>query len=283
MAEKILEVVNLGTQFKTERGVLKAIDGVSFDVYRGEMLGIVGESGCGKSVTSQSILRLYDEKRLAVYSGEVRFEGKNLFELSEKEMQDIRGEKISMVFQDALSSLNPVFTVGNQIMESLMIHRKISKQEARDRAIEMLGLVGIPDPQRRFYQYPFELSGGMRQRASLARVLVNQPGMILMDEPFVALDALTRQNMQTLIRKIWGQTQNTVFLITHDVDEALALATRVIVMSSRPGRIVKQFETDFTYDIGGVNKESARYTREYMQIREEILNIINEQNETLKL
>ena len=119
MAEKILEVVNLGTRFKTERGVLKAIDGVSFDVYRGEMLGIVGESGCGKSVTSQSILRLYDEKRLAVYSGEVRFEGKNLFDLSEKEMQDIRGEKISMVFQDALSSLNPVFTVGNQIMESL--------------------------------------------------------------------------------------------------------------------------------------------------------------------
>ena len=112
MAEKILEVVNLGTRFKTERGVLKAIDGVSFDVYRGEMLGIVGESGCGKSVTSQSILRLYDEKRLAVYSGEVRFEGKNLFDLSEKEMQDIRGEKISMVFQDALSSLNPVFTVG---------------------------------------------------------------------------------------------------------------------------------------------------------------------------
>ena len=168
MEEKILEVQDLSTSFKTERGWLKAIDGVSFDVYSGEMLGIVGESGCGKSVTSQSILRLYEEKSTTRYLGTVSFDGKNLFDLPEKEMQKIRGQEISMVFQDALSSLNPVFTVGNQIMESLRIHQDMGKKEAKEKAIDLLDQVGIPDPQRRFYQYPFELSGGMRQRVMIA-------------------------------------------------------------------------------------------------------------------
>ncbi len=238
MAEKILEVVNLGTQFKTERGLLKAIDGVSFDVYRGEMLGIVGESGCGKSVTSQSILRLYDEKRLASYSGEVRFEGKNLFDLSEKEMQDIRGEKISMVFQDALSSLNPVFTVGNQIMESLMIHRKISKQEAKDRAIEMLGLVGIPDPQRRFYQYPFELSGGMRQRVMIAVALACSPKVLIADEPTTALDVTIQAQIMDLIVEMNHKFDMGVMLITHDLAVVAETCKRVIVMYL--GQIVEE-------------------------------------------
>ena len=237
MAEKILEVVNLGTRFKTERGVLKAIDGVSFDVYRGEMLGIVGESGCGKSVTSQSILRLYDEKRLAVYSGEVRFEGKNLFDLSEKEMQDIRGEKISMVFQDALSSLNPVFTVGNQIMESLMIHRKISKQEAKDRAIEMLGLVGIPDPQRRFYQYPFELSGGMRQRIMIAVALACSPKVLIADEPTTALDVTIQAQIMELLKSLQVNEGKSIILITHNMGLVAEMADEVCVMYM--GRVVE--------------------------------------------
>ena len=230
MAEKILEVVNLGTRFKTERGVLKAIDGVSFDVYRGEMLGIVGESGCGKSVTSQSILRLYDEKRLAVYSGEVRFEGKNLFDLSEKEMQDIRGEKISMVFQDALSSLNPVFTVGNQIMESLMIHRKISKQEAKNRAIEMLGLVGIPDPQRRFYQYPFELSGGMRQRVMIAVALACSPKVLIADEPTTALDVTIQAQVLELLKQLKEEMGLSILFISHDLRVVYQMCNHVMIM-----------------------------------------------------
>ena len=144
MGEKILEVRNLTTSFKTERGVMNAVQGVSFHVDKGEILGLVGESGCGKSVTSQSIMRLYDEKRLALYQGEILFDGVDLLTLPEKKMQAVRGKDIAMVFQDSLSSLNPVFTCGNQIMEALMIHQKLSKREARERAIEMLRLVGIP-------------------------------------------------------------------------------------------------------------------------------------------
>ena len=148
--ERVLQVENLCTEFKTERGMLKAVDGVSFEVREGEMLGIVGESGCGKSVTSQSILRLYDEKSFVRYTGDVRFHDESLLTLSEKQMESVRGAKISMVFQDALSSLNPVFTVGDQIMEAILIHQKRTKAEAKEQAIEMLNLVGIPDPGRRF-------------------------------------------------------------------------------------------------------------------------------------
>ena len=199
MEEKILEVQDLSTSFKTERGWLKAIDGVSFDVYSGEMLGIVGESGCGKSVTSQSILRLYEEKSTTRYSGTVSFDGKNLFDLPEKEMQKIRGQEISMVFQDALSSLNPVFTVGNQIMESLRIHQNMGKKEAKEKAIDLLDQVGIPDPQRRFYQYPFELSGGMRQRVMIAVALACGPRILIADEPTTALDVTIQAQIMDLI------------------------------------------------------------------------------------
>ena len=156
--EEILEVKNLSTTFRTERGDLKAIDGVSFEVYKGEILGVVGESGCGKSVTSQSILRLYDEKYTAKYDGEILLDGKNIFDIPLKKMQEIRGAKISMVFQDALSSLNPVLKIGDQIMEPLRIHQKLGKKEARERALEMLRLVGIPAPDKRIDQYPHELS-----------------------------------------------------------------------------------------------------------------------------
>ena len=157
--EKILEVRNLSTSFKTERGIMKAIDGVSFHVNKGEILGMVGESGCGKSVTSQSIMRLYDEKYQVIYSGEILFSGKDILKLPEKEMQHVRGNDVAMVFQDALSALNPVFTVGHQIMDTLKIHQKLGKKEAREKAVEMLRLVGIPDPDKRVDHYPHELSG----------------------------------------------------------------------------------------------------------------------------
>ena len=164
MSEKILEVRQLATSFHTERGWQQAIDGVSFDVYQGEILGIVGESGCGKSVTSQSIMRLYDERRLVRYSGTVKLEGQSLLDIPFHKMQDIRGSRVSMIFQDALSSLNPVLTICDQISEPLRIHQHLSKKAAREKALEMLRLVGIPAPEKRLDQYPHELSGGMRQR-----------------------------------------------------------------------------------------------------------------------
>ena len=181
MKEKVLEVQNLTTSFHTERGLLKAIDGVSFDVYKGEILGVVGESGCGKSVTSQSIMRLYDEKYAVKYSGRVLLCGKNLFDIPYKRMQDVRGAEISMIFQDALSSLNPVLQVGDQIMEPLRIHQKLSKKDAREKAVEMLRLVGIPAPEKRITQYPHELSGGMRQRVMIAIALACRPRLLIAD------------------------------------------------------------------------------------------------------
>ena len=238
MQTKILEVDNLCTSFKTERGILKAIDGVTFDVYEGEMLGIVGESGCGKSVTSQSILRLYDENNLVRYSGEIRLEGQDLLKIPEKEMQKIRGEKISMVFQDALSSLNPVFTVGNQITEALKIHMGMTSAQAKKRAVEMLDLVGIPDPGRRFYQYPFELSGGMRQRVMIAIALACNPKLLIADEPTTALDVTIQAQIMDLIVEMNRKFHMGVMLITHDLAVVAETCSRVIVMYL--GQIVEE-------------------------------------------
>ena len=246
MEEKILEVQDLSTSFKTERGWLKAIDGVSFDVYSGEMLGIVGESGCGKSVTSQSILRLYEEKSTTRYLGTVSFDGQNLFDLPEKEMQKIRGQEISMVFQDALSSLNPVFTVGNQIMESLRIHQDMGKKEAKEKAIDLLDQVGIPDPQRRFYQYPFELSGGMRQRVMIAVALACGPRILIADEPTTALDVTIQAQIMDLIVDMNRKLQMGVMLITHDLAVVAETCQRVIVMYL--GQIVEEGSVEDIFD-----------------------------------
>lgn len=246
MEEKILEVQDLSTSFKTERGWLKAIDGVSFDVYSGEMLGIVGESGCGKSVTSQSILRLYEEKNTTKYSGTVSFDGQNLFDLPEKEMQKIRGQEISMVFQDALSSLNPVFTVGNQIMESLRIHQDMGKKEVKEKAIDLLDQVGIPDPQRRFYQYPFELSGGMRQRVMIAVALACGPRILIADEPTTALDVTIQAQIMDLIVDMNRKLQMGVMLITHDLAVVAETCQRVIVMYL--GQIVEEGSVEDIFD-----------------------------------
>lgn len=246
MEEKILEVQDLSTSFKTERGWLKAIDGVSFDVYSGEMLGIVGESGCGKSVTSQSILRLYEEKSTTRYLGTVSFDGQNLFDLPEKEMQKIRGQEISMVFQDALSSLNPVFMVGNQIMESLRIHQDMGKKEAKEKAIDLLDQVGIPDPQRRFYQYPFELSGGMRQRVMIAVALACGPRILIADEPTTALDVTIQAQIMDLIVDMNRKLQMGVMLITHDLAVVAETCQRVIVMYL--GQIVEEGSVEDIFD-----------------------------------
>lgn len=244
--EKVLEVKGLCTKFHTERGDLKAIDGVSFCVYKGEILGLVGESGCGKSVTSQSVLRLYDEKRTASYEGTVSLEGEDLLKLSEKQMQNIRGEKISMVFQDALSALNPVFTVGSQIMEALLIHQKISKKEAMDKAIEMLRLVGIPEPEKRFAQYPHQLSGGMRQRVMIAIALACHPKLLIADEPTTALDVTIQAQVMELIVELNRKLDMGVILITHDLAVVAETCQRVIVMYL--GQIVEEADVNSIFD-----------------------------------
>ena len=244
--EKVLEVKGLCTKFHTERGDLKAIDGVSFCVYKGEILGLVGESGCGKSVTSQSVLRLYDEKRTASYEGTVSLEGEDLLKLPEKQMQNIRGEKISMVFQDALSALNPVFTVGSQIMEALLIHQKISKKEAMDKAIEMLRLVGIPEPEKRFAQYPHQLSGGMRQRVMIAIALACHPKLLIADEPTTALDVTIQAQVMELIVELNRKLDMGVILITHDLAVVAETCQRVIVMYL--GQIVEEADVNSIFD-----------------------------------
>ncbi len=238
MGEKILEVRNLTTSFKTERGVMNAVQGVSFHVDKGEVLGLVGESGCGKSVTSQSIMRLYDEKRLAHYQGEILFDGVDLLTLPEKKMQAVRGKDIAMVFQDSLSSLNPVFTCGNQIMEALMIHQKLSKREARSRAIEMLRLVGIPSPETRVDQYPHELSGGMRQRVMIACALSCHPKLLIADEPTTALDVTIQAQIMELIVELNQKLNMGVILITHDLSVVAETCSRVAVMYL--GQIVEE-------------------------------------------
>lgn len=238
MNEKILEVKNLTTSFKTERGVMKAVDGVSFHTNKGEILGIVGESGCGKSVTSQSIMRLYDEKYLAKIDGEVLVEGRDILKIPMKEMQKIRGNTISMVFQDSLSSLNPVIKIGDQIMEALMIHTDMNKKKARERALEMLRLVGIPGYEERIDQYPHELSGGMRQRVMIAIALSCNPKILIADEPTTALDVTIQAQIMDLIVELNQKIGMSVMLITHDLAVVAETCTRVIVMYL--GQIVEE-------------------------------------------
>ena len=227
----ILDVKNLSTTFHTERGDYQAISGVSFQIRKGEIVGIVGESGCGKSVTSQSILRLYDEHREARHSGEVLFENDDLLKLSQKEMERRRGSDIAMIFQDALSTLNPVLTIGYQLREPMRIHNKgMSKKEATEKAIHLLRLVGIPEPEQRIRQYPHELSGGMRQRVMIAISLACQPRLLIADEPTTALDVTIQAQIMDLILELNQQLQMGVMLITHDLAVVAETCTRAIVM-----------------------------------------------------
>lgn len=220
----------MSTVFGPKKEKIRAIDGVSFYVCRGEMVGIVGESGCGKSVTSQSIMRLYDEKEEVSYSGTVRFEGENLMEIPYKEMDKIRGNRIAMIFQDALSSLNPVYTVGNQVVEAICIHQNVEKKEAWQKAVEMLMKVGISEPEKRMWQYPHELSGGMRQRVMIAIALCCKPDLLIADEPTTALDVTVQAQIMDLIQQLKEEENMGVILITHDMAVVAENCDRVIVM-----------------------------------------------------
>ena len=244
--EKVLEVKNLKTTFTTLRGRVVAVDGVSFTINKGEIVGIVGESGCGKSVTSQSIMRLYDEKKLAGYDGEILFEGKNLLDLKESEMETIRGNQISMIFQDSLSSLNPVFKVGDQIAEALIIHQGLSKAEAWKKAEEMLRVTGIPAPEKRIHNYPHEMSGGMRQRAMIAMALACQPKLLIADEPTTALDVTIQAQIMQLIKNLNKEFDTGIMLITHDLGVVAQTCQKVIIMYL--GQIVEEGLVEDIFD-----------------------------------
>ena len=242
----LLEVKDLKTQFKTMRGLMTAVDGVSFSINKGEIVGVVGESGCGKSVTSKSIMRLYDEKNDVVFSGKVNFNGENLLSKSEKEMEKIRGNGISMVFQDALSSLNPLYTIGEQISESLLIHKTKDKKEAMATAVELLKLTGIPAPEERVNCYPHELSGGMRQRAMIAMALACNPQLLIADEPTTALDVTIQAQIMRLLKDLNKKLGMGIMLITHDLGVVAQTCQRVIIMYL--GHIVEEGTVEEIFD-----------------------------------
>src|SRR5215210_3635104 len=234
----LLEVVDLKTYFFTRDGVVRAVDGVSFSVYPGETLAIVGESGCGKSVTSLSVLRLIASPPGRIVSGQVVLEGRDLMTLSENEMRAIRGNAISMIFQEPMTSLNPVLTIGRQIGESLKVHRGLSGREATRRAVDMLKLVNMPEAERRITQYPHELSGGMRQRVMIAMALACGPRLLIADEPTTALDVTIQAQILDLMKQLKEKTGAAIVLITHDLGVVAEMAQRVVVMYA--GRKVEE-------------------------------------------
>jgi len=229
-ASPLLEIEGLKTHFFTRDGVVRAVDGLSFSVAPGETLAIVGESGCGKSVTSLSILRLIASPPGRIVAGRIRFEGQDLLELSERKMRAIRGNEISMIFQEPMTSLNPVLTIGRQITETLALHRGLGPQAAEARAIEMLRLVGIAEPAQRITQYPHELSGGMRQRVMIAMALACDPKLLIADEPTTALDVTVQAQILDLMRGLKARTGTAIILITHSLGVVAEMAQRVVVM-----------------------------------------------------
>jgi peptide/nickel transport system ATP-binding protein len=225
----LLEVENLQTHFRTPDGVNRAVDGISFHVSEGETLAVVGESGCGKSVTAMSILRLVPEPPAKI-AGAIRFEGKELLALPEREMRGIRGNDISMIFQEPMTSLNPVLTVGRQLGETLRLHERIDRDTAEARAVEMLTLVGIPEPRRRLSEYPHQLSGGMRQRVMIAIALACNPKLLIADEPTTALDVTIQAQILELMKDLKRRVGAAIVLITHDLGVVAEVAERVMVM-----------------------------------------------------
>jgi peptide/nickel transport system ATP-binding protein len=242
----ILEVRDLHTQFNTLDGVVRAVDGVSFDLERGETLGIVGESGCGKSVTALSILRLIPPETGRIASGSIRFEGEELTNLPEEAMKRLRGHRISMIFQEPMTSLNPVLTVGTQIAENVTRHMGVSWKAARDRAREMLDLVRIADSKRRLDEYPHQLSGGMRQRVMIAMALSCDPQVLIADEPTTALDVTIQAQILDLMLDLKEKTGTAIVLITHDLGVVAETAQRVVVMYA--GRKVEEAPVEALFD-----------------------------------
>jgi len=242
VAGPILQVENLVTEFSTPSGTLRAVEGVNFQVEKGKVLGIVGESGCGKSVTALSVMRLLPVPFGKVKEGKILFKGENLLTLPEKEMQKIRGKHISMVFQEPMTSLNPVFTIGNQISEMVRLHLQLNRSDGKQKAIELLQRVGIPAPERRVDEYPHQLSGGMRQRVMIAMAISCHPDLIIADEPTTALDVTIQAQILVLLQELRTQIGMAMVLISHDLGVIAEVAEEVVIMYA--GRIVEQAKTE---------------------------------------
>ncbi|MCL6639936.1 MAG: ABC transporter ATP-binding protein, partial [Candidatus Rokubacteria bacterium] len=230
MAEPLLEVRGLKTYFFTDEGVIRAVDGVDLTIHRGETLGVVGESGCGKSVTALSIMRLIPQPPGRIVEGRILYNGRNLLDLPPAQMRKIRGKEISMIFQEPMTSLNPVFTVGEQIAEAIRLHEGASRRDAWDKTVEMLRLVHIPNPERRAKEYPHQLSGGMRQRVMIAMALSCNPKLLVADEPTTALDVTIQAQILELLNELKARFNMAVMLITHDMGVIAETAQRVVVM-----------------------------------------------------
>lgn len=235
---KVLSVQDLHVSFTTYGGEVKAVRGVSFDLHKGETLAIVGESGCGKSVTSQSIMRLIPNPPGKVTGGRILFKGRDLLKVTEPRMRKVRGADISMIFQDPMTALNPTLTIGEQIMEGILQHNDVSKKEAKQKAIDMLKLVSIPNPEERLKQYPHQFSGGMRQRIVIAMSLVCEPDVLIADEPTTALDVTIQAQILELFKEIQKKTGVSIILITHDLGVVAQVADRIAVMYA--GKIVEE-------------------------------------------
>jgi oligopeptide/dipeptide ABC transporter ATP-binding protein len=235
--DSLLDVKRLRTHFYTDDGVIAAVDGVDFSLGPGETLGLVGESGCGKSVTALSVMRLIPTPPGRIAEGEIRFAGEDLLAKTESEMRTIRGNEIAMVFQEPMTSLNPVFTVGDQIIEAIVLHQRLGRREAHVQAVEMLGRVGIPSPEHRVNDYPHEMSGGMRQRVMIAISLSCNPRLLILDEPTTALDVTIQAQILDLLSKLRAESETAILLITHDLGVVAEFADRVAVMYA--GQVVE--------------------------------------------
>jgi len=240
----ILEVEQLRTRFRTDSGVVSVVDGVDFSIRTGETLGVVGESGCGKSVTSLSIMRLLPPNGAS--EGSIRFHGKDVLGLSESEMQRLRGNEIAMIFQEPMTSLNPLHTVGRQIEEAVLLHRKVSKAEAKERAIAMLKAVGMPRAEEIYGEFPHQLSGGMRQRVMIAMAMSCDPQLLIADEPTTALDVTIQAQILDLMRDLKEKTGTSIMLITHDLGVVAEMCDRVIVMYA--GQVVEEADVDTLFE-----------------------------------
>lgn len=286
MNSDLLSIKDLTTWFHTPEGVIRAVEGVTFDIPEGACLGVLGESGCGKSVTALSIMQLIPCPPGEIVSGSIRFDGRELLTLSQAQMRGIRGKDISMIFQEPMTSLNPVYTVGNQIGESYRIHQGLSDREAREKAVEMLRLVGIPAPQKRVDEYPHQLSGGMRQRVMIAMAMACSPRLLIADEPTTALDVTIQAQILDLMAELQEKTGMSIMMITHDLGVIAEISDQVVVMYA--GQVVEQCSIDELFEhplhpyshglLDSVPRPGEKFLRGKQPLREipgQVPNLIN--------